>query len=66
MQDFGNLFVEMQEKRHKADYDPTFRVNKSKALADIETVRRIIERFQKIEIKDKKAFAAWVLYQVRA
>ena len=45
MQDFGQTFAELQGKRHLADYDPDHLVRKSDVIADIESVRTVIERF---------------------
>ena len=55
----------MQANRHRADYDPFERVNKSEVLADIEKVRQVIDGISRVSTKDKKAFAAWVLLQQR-
>jgi hypothetical protein len=55
----------MQEKRHSADYDPNERVYKSAVLLDIATVKTAIEDFERTPIKDKRAFAAWVLLKKR-
>jgi uncharacterized protein (UPF0332 family) len=65
IQDFANIFVAMQVKRHNADYDPFYRVTKSKVLVDIENARAVIKQFHKVPMKDKKAFSAWVLFKNR-
>jgi hypothetical protein len=66
IQDFASIFVEMQAKRNRADYDPFFRVYKHGVLADIEDVRQVINDFAKVSVNDKKAFAVWVLFQQRS
>jgi uncharacterized protein (UPF0332 family) len=63
IQDFANLFRTMQEKRHKADYDPLEKAYKSEVLVDIDQVQASIERFGLAPLKDRRAFAALVLFK---
>ncbi|MBO9100016.1 hypothetical protein J5287_12125 [Rhizobium sp. K1/93] len=63
VQDFANMFVQMQTKRHAADYDPTTRSKKSTVLLDIEGVEAAINDFMKAAVKDRRAFAALVLFK---
>lgn len=63
VQDFANMFVQMQAKRHAADYDPTTRSTKSEVLLDIEAVEAVINDFVKVPVKDRRAFAALVLFK---
>jgi len=65
IEDFANNFVAMQEKRHSADYDPSIRLTKSEVTADIATAREAIARFQAEPKKDRRAFAAHVLFKKR-
>lgn len=65
IQDFANMFVQMQEKRHSADYDPHETFYKSAAVADIGAVRAAIQDFEDAPIKDRRAFAAHVMLKVR-
>ena len=43
--DFADLFVQMQEKRHRADYDPHERLYKSAVETDIKAATAIIAAF---------------------
>ncbi|RUW60975.1 hypothetical protein EOA16_14330 [Mesorhizobium sp. M7A.F.Ca.US.008.03.1.1] len=61
--DFANKFVETQSKRHEADYNPLARFYRSDVLADIESVKIVIENFSKAPAKDRRAFASWVLFK---
>ncbi len=61
IQDFANMFVAMQDKRHKADYDPDEKVFKSAVEADIRAVESVIDGFEKAPQKDRRAFVALVL-----
>lgn len=65
IQDFANMFVSMQAKRHKADYDPHEKAYKSAVLLDIDLVEAVISDFQSAPLKDRKAFAAFVLLKAR-
>lgn len=57
------MFTQMQAKRHSADYDPVTRTQKSTVLLDIEGVEAVIKDFAKVSIKDRRAFAALVLFK---
>lgn len=63
IQDFANTFRTMQSKRHKADYDPSEKAYKSAVLVDIDQVKSAIERFEISPLKDRRAFAALVLFK---
>ncbi|MBB5518073.1 hypothetical protein [Amphiplicatus metriothermophilus] len=65
IRDFSNTFIEMQEKRHQADYDPYARFEKSEALQDILRVEAAIDAFRQAPLKDKRAFCAFVLFKKR-
>ena len=65
IQDFGNLFVEMQRKRHTADYDPDAQFRKSDVVTDIERVEDVVTRFSRVAAKDRRAFAIHVLLAQR-
>jgi len=61
--DFGEKFVEMQQKRHDADYNPYARFYKSDVLADIAITERAILAFLTAPKKDRQASASWVLFR---
>jgi hypothetical protein len=65
IEDFGNKFVEMQFKRHNADYDPGGRFYKSAVLQDIADALTVITTFQKESASHRRAFAALVLFRNR-
>ena len=65
IQDFAGMFVEMQDKRHRADYDPDEVSCKSEVLEDIDEAADILSRFQKVPVKDRRAFAVYVLLELR-
>ena len=63
---FADKFLEMQEKRHKADYDPTVTFPRLDVLSDIGAVERAISDFNQAPIKDRRALAVFVLLNLRA
>ena len=65
IQDFAALFIAMQEKRHKADYDPNEKAIKSAVLLDIAQTEAVINGFGGAPLKDRRAFAAFVLFKQR-
>lgn len=65
VEDFGNLFAQMQEKRHKADYDPHAKFAKSSVCLDIDLTEKVMADFEAVAKSDKRAFAAYVLFKLR-
>lgn len=65
VEDFANLFVTMQKKRHSADYDPFERFTKSEVVQDIATVRSALAAFRTVPTKDRRAFCTYLLFKTR-
>lgn len=65
IEDFANHFVTMQDKRHKADYDPFAKFTKSEAVNDLSIAETVVSDFQRAPIKDRRAFCAHVIFKVR-
>jgi hypothetical protein len=65
IEDFANVFVTLQTKRHAADYDPMAKFSKSEVVQDIATVTQAIADFHSAPMKDKRAFCAFVLFKKR-
>lgn len=61
IQDFALMFSQMQEKRHRADYDPDERLIKSAVETDIEAARAAMSAFHKVPAKHRRAFAAYII-----
>jgi hypothetical protein len=59
------MFVQMQSKRHTADYDPHEKFYKSAVLNDIAAVRAAITDFEAAPLKDRRAFAALAMFKMR-
>ena len=65
IREFAELFVEMQRERHKADYNPSAHFEKLRVLSDINRVEKAIQGFESASEKDRRAFAALVLFKPR-
>ena len=65
IREFGDLFVEMQHKRHTADYNPDAQFTKSDVVKDIDRVGNVISRFNAVAAPHRRAFAIHVLLDQR-
>ena len=67
IQDLANLFVDMQKKRHRADYDPdpSFSWSRLTVMQDIDETENAIHRFSRADRKDRRAFAVYLLLDFR-
>ena len=66
VRDFAQLFVEAQEDRHQADYDPMWKRDKSAIEDRLAEVGHVIRRFGTVNAEDRRAFAAHVLFRRRS
>ena len=60
------LFVELQDERVAADYDPFAKVFKSDVEAFIHSARQAIAEFDEVHRRDQRAFAAHLLFKRRS
>lgn len=65
VEDFANAFVTQQSKRHSADYDPFPQFYKSAVQQDIADASDVMTRFRSAPLKDRRAFATYVLFKRR-
>jgi hypothetical protein len=65
IQDFSDVFVQLQSKRHQADYDPDATTYKSVVLVNITIVETVIRELSNVPLKHRRAFAAWVMFRKR-
>jgi uncharacterized protein (UPF0332 family) len=65
IQAFASAVIDLQEKRHSADYDPSARLKTSDAKLAIATGRSAIKRFEKASESRRKAFLALLLFPPR-
>ena len=66
IQDFASVFVGMQKSRHDADYDPNASFLKSQVLAMISVAEAAIAGFESSNRKDRRAFAVYLLLNLRS
>ena len=65
IKNFADLFVDLQEKRHKADYDPEAVFSRLNVVSDIYRAEEAISNFHKAPLNVRKAFAIYVLLTLR-
>ncbi len=67
VRDFCAAFVQLQEKRHKADYDPSAKFRVKDVEQDIEMAEEAIEAIsnQNLSLEHRRAFAVWILLRTR-
>jgi hypothetical protein len=62
---FAKAVVELQEKRHAADYDVMIRMNKSDAILAISTAKAALRRFNRANKAGRVAYLSILLFQPR-
>ena len=62
---FGDKFVEMQQQRHFADYDPEAAFERSEVIDLIDHTASVIVDFNGVPARHKRAFAVYVLFRTR-
>ena len=66
VQDFANLFVALQDERHQADYDPVATFYKSDVQRLLVDARAILKEFENADRRERRTFAAFVLFRRRS
>jgi hypothetical protein len=65
IQAFASAVVELQEKRHAADYDPLIRVRSSDAILAVSVGRTALDRFDSASAMRRRAFLGLLLFPPR-
>jgi uncharacterized protein (UPF0332 family) len=65
IKEFATLTLELREKRHEADYDPSYWAKLADVNAAIEAARTAIEKFPRAGTKRRKAFLSLLLFKPR-
>ncbi len=65
IQEFADQFIYLQSKREHADYDPAVVLEQSDVILDIENAEQCIVRFENTLERDRRAFAVYVLLNLR-
>jgi len=61
IEDFASVFVELQRRRHIADYDPAAKFSKPAIIRDADFAEKAMKEFRSVPKADRRAFCAWVL-----
>lgn len=65
LQSFAATVIQLQEKRHEADYDPLVRVRRSDAALAIATGREALVLFRRANVARRRAFLSLVMFSPR-
>ena len=65
VQEFAELFVDIQHHRQEADYNPDARFSRSDVLVFIDQAKKVLSEFADTDARDQQAFAVHVLFRVR-
>ena len=65
IQEFAKRFAIMQDRRQTADYDPSVSFTQSAVIEDIDLAELRIAQFRRASERDRRAFAAFVLFPLR-
>ena len=65
IQDLASAFVDMQRKRHTADYDPDAAFSKNEVIQSISEAEDVIRGFAQAPRRDRRAFAVYLLFDSR-
>ena len=63
--EFAESFTDLQQKRHLADYDPKGSWIRSDVEEDIDEAEGVIDDFEAAPLRDRRAFAVFVLLRNR-
>jgi len=62
---FAQALLELQERRHDADYNPSVRARKSDARLAISTARNALSKLRGANHASREAFLALLLFKIR-
>jgi hypothetical protein len=65
IQVFSSIVLDLQEKRHAANYDPMMRVTTADAKLAVSIGRTALERFRNASAANRKSFLALLLFRPR-
>lgn len=65
IQNFAELFVQMQQMRHEADYSPNAAFSRHDVMHHIDQAENTIVAFNASDRSQRRAFAIYVLFRQR-
>lgn len=63
--DLAKAFIALQELRHRADYDPEYRLQRADAITAIELAESAVERLKAASRKERRAFMVLLIFKRR-
>lgn len=66
IRNFASLFVDLQDQRHRADYDPLAVFYKSDVERFILDARAVLREFENADRRERRSFAVLVLFRSRS
>ena len=66
VQNFAELFTEMQRLRQSANYDPASSFSRAYVINLVSETTRAVTRFDSADARDRRAFAVFVLFRLRS
>ena len=61
----ARAFIDLQQQRHDADYDPEYDATRAKALAAIKRAKTAIDGLEQSSKRDRRAFVVQLLMKKR-
>lgn len=65
IRDFASHFVDLQDQRHRADYDPASTFYKSDVQRLVVDSHAVLDGFERADRRERRLFAAHVLFRAR-
>ena len=65
IKNFANAFTNLQERRHRADYDPNVSEKRSEVLNLVSIARNAVSGLAAVPVRERRAFAAFILLPMR-
>lgn len=65
IRDFASIFVELQDKRNNADYNPFATFSEADVEGDIDDAETAINNFERISDRERRNFAIYILISIR-
>lgn len=66
LRDVADAFVQLQELRHEADYDPKASFLRSDVVAHIRLARTAVAQLEGASTADRRTFASWLIFKSKA
>jgi hypothetical protein len=65
LRSFANTFVQLQELRHRSDYDPDYKLTKAQAQEAVDGAKLAVTNLTAANADQKNQFLAYLLFALR-